>query len=218
MKSLLPHTLIHLHTVTRHTEQLLAALCQDQGWGLRTTAMPFLQPAPEGHTVSVVDGSALMRAAPGTGRACCLLICDAHELPRWAGSEGPVGEYHLPPLHRNRLKEQVARLRAGASQTLRQSRSCGGLFLDPVDRRVLWQGQPVDLTWREYEVLRLLSEDARQVVPRARIEEALYRWGQDFESNTIDVLIHHLRRKLDPGLIVTVRGLGFRLAVDPSAG
>lgn len=138
-------------------------------------------------------------------------------MPRWAGVDGPVSEYQIHPLNRNRLKEQVARLRMGAEPTLPQCRTWGDLFVDPIDRRVLWKGQILDLTWREYEVLRLLSEDAGQPLARARIEEALYRWGQDFESNTIDVLVHHLRKKLDPTFIVTVRGVGFRLSAQGEA-
>ncbi len=212
MTSLLPPTQVHLHACRADTVQLLKDLCAEQGWGLLTTPMPYLAPAPEKQTVSVVEGSALMRASPSHSGMGCLLICEPHELPRWAGTAGPVSEYQFSPLNRNRLKEQVARLRAGTSQTLQQCRSCGDLFLDPIDRRVLWRGQPVDLTWREYEVLRLLSEDPQNLVPRVRIEEALYRWGQDFESNTIDVLIHHLRKKLHGELIVTVRGFGFRLS------
>jgi hypothetical protein len=216
MKSPLPLTLLQLHATAPDTVQLVQDVCDEQGWGLRATPLPFWAPAPEGHTVCVVDGNDLMRVAPGSGHARCLLICQALELPRWAGVNGPVSEYQFRPLNRNRLKEQVARLRMGAAPTLPLCRSCGDLFLDPIDRRVLWKGQILDLTWREYEMLRLLSERPGHTVPRGHIEEALYRWGQDFESNTIDVLVHHLRRKLDPSFIATVRGVGFRLTAAPT--
>lgn len=72
-------------------------------------------------------------------------------------------------------------------------------------------GQPVDLSAREFTILHSLLLNAGRVMSRAQLEEQLYGWGDEIESNTIEVFIHHLRRKLDPQLILTVRGVGYMI-------
>jgi two-component system response regulator QseB len=74
-------------------------------------------------------------------------------------------------------------------------------------------GHPVDLPPREYAVLHLLLENVGKVMSRSRLEEGLYSWGEDVESNAIEVYIHHLRKKLGTDLIRTIRGVGY--IIDP---
>ncbi len=77
-----------------------------------------------------------------------------------------------------------------------------------------WRGEPVELAPREFDVLLALTLKAGRVVTRQQIESALYEWDRSIESNAIEVHVHHLRRKLSPDLIRTVRGVGYMLAAD----
>jgi two-component system OmpR family response regulator/two-component system response regulator QseB len=87
--------------------------------------------------------------------------------------------------------------------------SAAGLTLDPGARTVAWQGRPVELPAREFDVLHELLLNAGRVLSREHLQERVYRWGEEVESNAIDVHIHHLRRKLAPELIRTIRGVGY---------
>lgn len=88
----------------------------------------------------------------------------------------------------------------------------GELKLQPARRTATWKGQVIPLTNREFWLLETLVRKKSQIVSRERLEEALYGWGDEIDSNTVEVYIHHLRRKLGPGLILTVRSLGYHLA------
>jgi DNA-binding response OmpR family regulator len=85
--------------------------------------------------------------------------------------------------------------------------------LDAARRTVSVDGHPVVLAPREFDVLHALLLAAGRVLPREQIEQQVYGWGQEVESNAIEVHIHHLRRKLSrPGLIQTVRGVGYAVS------
>ncbi|MDR3370149.1 response regulator transcription factor [Rhodoferax sp.] len=88
----------------------------------------------------------------------------------------------------------------------------GPLCLYPLRFSATWEGKPIPLTHREFWVLEVLVRRKNQVLTRAQIEEALYGWGEEVESNAIEVYIHMLRRKICPDLIHTVRGVGYQLA------
>ncbi len=114
------------------------------------------------------------------------------------------------------LNELTARMRSvmrrssgedGEAETL----SHGNLSLCPSTYSAKWKGTDVSLTHREYAVLEALVRRKGQVLTRARLEEALYGWGEEIGSNTVEVYIHFLRRKFHYGLIQTVRGLGYQL-------
>jgi two-component system response regulator QseB len=77
------------------------------------------------------------------------------------------------------------------------------------------RGQPVVLQRREFLLLRKLLDHAGQVMSRQQLEESIYGWDRDVESNALEVHVHNLRRKLYPGLIRTVRGVGY--VIDPPA-
>jgi DNA-binding response OmpR family regulator len=88
----------------------------------------------------------------------------------------------------------------------------GPLHLYPLRLTATWDGQPVPLTHREFWVLEILVRRKNQVLTRAQIEEALYAWGQEVESNAVEVYVHTLRRKFSADLIHTIRGVGYQLA------
>ena len=89
--------------------------------------------------------------------------------------------------------------------------ACGALLVDPVKRRVTFRGAPVELSAREFAVLAALMKEPGAVVSRDKLEDAVYGWGEEIGSNSIEVHLHHLRRKLLPELIRNVRGVGYRI-------
>ena len=88
----------------------------------------------------------------------------------------------------------------------------GPLRLCPLRQSATWNGEPVPLTPREFRVLEMLVRKRNQIVSRAQLEESLYGWGEEVESNAIEVHVHYLRRKLPPEVIQTIRGMGYQLA------
>ena len=108
-----------------------------------------------------------------------------------------------------RLRALVRRSQGGAGGALR----VGELEIDPAARSVNLAGVPVELQPREFAVLLELVLNAGRVLTRTQLESRLYEWGDALESNAIEVHVHHLRRKLAPALIRTVRGVGYMVPV-----
>jgi two-component system OmpR family response regulator/two-component system response regulator QseB len=88
------------------------------------------------------------------------------------------------------------------------------VVLDPAARRVTRAGQDVLLAGREFDLLHALLLNAGRVMSREQLEQHLYSWGQEVESNAIEVHVHHLRRKLGAALVETVRGVGYVVRRD----
>jgi DNA-binding response OmpR family regulator len=87
--------------------------------------------------------------------------------------------------------------------------------LDPAGKRVLLNGQAVAVSAREFALLHDLLSHRGRIRARSELEESLYAWGEEAESNTIEVYIHHLRKKLGADFIRTVRGLGYVVGETP---
>lgn len=104
-----------------------------------------------------------------------------------------------------RLRSLVRRSHGQINDTLR----CGTVLLDPSARQVSLEGEAVALSTREFDLLHALMLNAGRVMSREQLEQKLYSWGYEVDSNAIEVHIHHLRRKLHPDLIQTVRGVGY---------
>ncbi len=112
------------------------------------------------------------------------------------------------------LEELAARLRALVRRSHGQSQEClrvQDLVLDPAARSVKLQHESINLSAREFDLLMAMMLNADRVLSREQLEQHLYSWGQEVESNTVEVYIHNLRRKLGPGYIHTVRGVGYLL-------
>lgn len=84
-----------------------------------------------------------------------------------------------------------------------------GVSLDPASHQVSYENKAIELSQKEFEILSFLMNHIGQVASRARLEETLYAWDSEVESNTVEVHIHHLRKKLDSKLIRTIRGVGY---------
>jgi DNA-binding response OmpR family regulator len=133
---------------------------------------------------------------------------------RIKGLDAGADDYLTKPFD---LGELAARLRAlvrRASGTAAPLLKVAGVELDAAAHRVLYRNQPVELPAREFAVLHALMLNAGRVLSRAQIEEQLYSWGEEVESNAVEVYIHHLRRKLFPELIATIRGVGYLIPAD----
>ena len=163
----------------------------------------------------VVDGLTVLRRWREAGRTVPVLILTARDSwhDKVTGIDAGADDYLAKPFHQEEL---LARLRAlirraqGLASPLLQ---CGGLALDTRSGRVTWRGQPVSLTSHEYRLLAYLMHRPGTVVSRTELTEHLYAQDADRDSNTIEVFIGRLRRKLPAEVIETVRGLGYRLAV-----
>ena len=161
----------------------------------------------------IVDGLTVLQRWRAAGRAMPVLILTARDSwhEKVAGIDAGADDYLAKPFH---MEELLARVRAlirraqGLASPLLQ---CGALSLDTRSGRVSIGGHPVSLTSHEYRLLSYLMHRPGQVVSRTELTEHLY--AQDFErdSNTVEVFIARLRRKLPADTIETVRGLGYRL-------
>lgn len=160
-----------------------------------------------------MDGLSLLRQLRKSGSTLPVLILTARDAieDRIAGLDAGADDYLLKPFD---LAELRARLRAvtrrykGYSDTLLQ---LGDISIDTQSQGVHYQGAPVSLSRREYGLLLTLAENAGQVLSRSRLEESLYGWGNEVESNSLEVHIHHLRKKLASSVIRTVRGVGYMM-------
>ena len=160
-----------------------------------------------------IDGLEVLTRLRGRGDATPVLILTARGAvgERVTGLNAGADDYLAKPFH---LEELLARLRAlirraqGLASPLLQ---CGGLTLDTRSGRVTWHGQPVALTSHEYRLLAYLMHRPGTVVSRTELTEHLYAQDADRDSNTIEVFVGRLRRKLPAEAIETVRGLGYRL-------
>jgi two-component system OmpR family response regulator/two-component system response regulator QseB len=135
---------------------------------------------------------------------------------RIKGLDGGADDYVIKPFD---LHELAARLRA----LVRRSRGeaapklcVGGIELDAAARSVSFRGLPVELSQREFALLQELMLNAGQVLSREQLAQRLYAWGEEIESNAIEVHVHHLRRKLAPELLRTVRGVGYMMPREAS--
>ncbi len=163
-----------------------------------------------------MDGRAVLRRLRARGSKTPILILTARDAvpDRVTGLDAGADDYVVKPVD---LAELAARLRAlvrraggEAAPTLRR----GDLELDPAAHRVVFRGRTVDLSTREFALLHELMLNAGRVLSREQLEERLYSWGREIESNAVEVHVHHLRRKLSPRLIRTIRGVGYLMPRD----
>jgi len=131
---------------------------------------------------------------------------------RIAGLDSGADDYLVKPFS---LDELLARMRAVIRRRVGRASpeiSFGALVVDPARRRVTFRGKPIELSAREFAVLEALLHEPGAVVSRQKLEEAVYGWGEEVESNSVEVHLHNLRRKLASELIRNLRGVGYRVA------
>lgn len=133
---------------------------------------------------------------------------------RVLGLNAGADDYLVKPFDIAELCARLNALSRRASGGLSRRIRLRGLDIDLAAHTCLCHGTPVELTRREFAVLGVLAENAGSVLSRERIQNRLYAWSEEVESNTIEVHIHHLRRKLGNDLIRTARGVGYVIDCD----
>jgi two-component system, OmpR family, response regulator len=164
-----------------------------------------------------MDGLTVLRHWREAGLATPVLILTArgswHE--KVQGIDGGADDYVAKPFQ---IEEVLARLRAlirRASGQVTPELRAGNVVLDPRLSRVTMGGVPVKLTSHEFRVLSYLMHHRGRIVPQSELTEHIYAQGFDRDSNTVEVFIARLRRKLGSAFIETVRGMGYRIAETP---
>jgi DNA-binding response OmpR family regulator len=165
------------------------------------------------------DGMDVLAAVRQAKVATPVLVLTARDAvpDRIRGLDSGADDYVVKPVD---TLELAARLRAlvrrAAGQPQERLRA-QGVELDPASRQVWRDGDPVVLSGREFDLLHALMLAAGRVLTRDQLEQQLYSWGREVESNTVEVHIHHLRKKLGSELIHTVRGVGYALVTGAPA-
>lgn len=162
-----------------------------------------------------LDGMAVLQAARARGDQLPVLILSARDATRERilGLDLGADDYLVKPFE---LDELLARLRVlmrrRSGKPVNQLQ-VGELMLDLESLGVTWQGKPVELGRLEFMLLKQMAESPQRVFSRAQLEESLYGWGDGVESNTIDVHVHHIRKKLSSAAVKTIRGVGYRFGL-----
>lgn len=172
----------------------------------------------EDYALAVLDlglprqsGIEVLRRLRAAGKKTPVLILTARDTvsDRIGGLDAGADDYLVKPFD---LGELQARLRA----LLRRSNGqpvprleAGGITLDPAAHQVTAGESPVELSAKEFALLHVLMQNAGRALSRPQLEQHLYAWGEEIGSNTVEVYIHHLRRKLGAERIHTLRGVGY---------
>lgn len=163
------------------------------------------------------QGMEVLRAARARGDDLPVLIITARDgtPARVEGLDAGADDYLVKPFD---LDELLARIRALLRRRVSRTQSViahGSLRLDLASHEATLDGQPVKLSAREFSVLRVLLDNPGKVVSKSQLEEKLYGWNSEVESNTVDVYVHHLRKKFGSDFIKNVRGVGYKIAAAP---
>ena len=167
-----------------------------------------------------IDGLTVLGMWRKEGRKFPVLVLTARD--RWsdkvAGFDAGADDYVPKPFH---MEEVLARVRALLRRTAGHATSeitCGPMVLDTKSARVTVNGTAIKLTSLEFRLLAYLMHHVGKVVSRTELVEHLYDQDFDRDSNTIEVFVGRLRKKMPSDLIETVRGLGYRIVEPPNAG
>lgn len=163
------------------------------------------------------DGLEVLRRYRRDGGGIPVLIVTARDATsdRVVGLDSGADDYLVKPFDLDELFARVRvllRRRAGRAHPNILHR---GLILNLATHEATFEGVPLHLSAREFAVLEVLLDPPAQIVSKARLEEKLYGWNEGVESNTVDVYIHRLRRKLGADFIKNVRGVGYLVAAAP---
>lgn len=161
-----------------------------------------------------LSGDAVLQALRARQSLLPVIVITARDTlaDRVEGLDLGADDYLVKPFD---LEELSARIRAALRREARQPSAAlqhGAVTLDPAAKSATLDGQLLALTAREFAVLHALMRKPGQILSRAQLEEALYGWGEEVESNAIEVHIYNLRKKLGSGFITTVRNQGYGLA------
>lgn len=161
-----------------------------------------------------VHGLQVLKSTRHKGKKIPVLVITARDgvEDRVNGLDAGADDYLVKPFSMSELAARVrALLRRSAGQAAPVFRN-SGVELNPLTREVLFNGKEVTLSQREFAILESLIRHPGTVISRASLEQSIYAWGQEVESNAVEVHISNLRKKLTPKLIKTIRGVGYKLS------
>ncbi|MEO8835681.1 MAG: response regulator transcription factor [Caldimonas sp.] len=160
------------------------------------------------------DGLAVLAAMRGRHDATPVIVLTARDArgDRVAGLDAGADDYLVKPFEFDELNARIRAVLRRHSGRAEPVLAHGGVVLDPAQRRVTKNGVAVPLSAREFAVLEALLARPGAVLSRAQLEDRLYGWGEEIESNAVSVYIHQLRRKLGADFIRNVRGVGYFVA------
>lgn len=161
-----------------------------------------------------LSGMAVLTRARSRGQRMPILILTARDAigDKVSGLDAGADDYLVKPVD---LDELSARIRALTRRSTGRAAPLlvhGDLALDPAAHSVMLSGLPVELSSREFSLLQILLENAGRVLTRTQLEQSIYGWRDEPDSNALEVHIHHLRKKLGSDLIRTLRGVGYTIA------
>jgi DNA-binding response OmpR family regulator len=169
-----------------------------------------------------VDGLEITRLLREERRPAMILMLTAKDSlqDKIEGLKGGADDYLTKPFAFDELLARLVALRRRHSETDHESQlAIGPLTLDPQSRRVTRGGQPINLTVREFDLLRYLMSNPDKVVSRQRLLNSVWEYGYDPGTKIVDVYVRYLRAKIDaenaPSLIETVRGVGYMMPSKP---
>jgi len=172
---------------------------------------------PPGPGPEAADGLSVLRELRARRDDTPVIVLTARDGPgdRVQGLDSGADDYLVKPFELDELNARmraVLRRRSGRAQPLMQHR---GVTLDPATHQVTRDGEPVLLSAREFAVLEALMARPGALLSRAQLEDRLYGWGEEIESNAVSVYIHQLRRKLGADFIGNMRGVGYFVGGAP---
>lgn len=159
------------------------------------------------------DGLSVLKELRQRGSRMPVLILTARDSreDKVSGLDHGADDYLTKPFDLAELQARLRALLRRAGGVASPLLTHGDVTLDPATKRVCLNGEEIQLSAREYALLLDLLNHPKHVRTRAQLEESLYAWGDEAGSNTVEVYIHHLRKKLGSEFIRTVRGLGYQL-------
>ncbi|GGC94033.1 response regulator [Halopseudomonas salina] len=160
-----------------------------------------------------MDGLQVLKALRDRHHAVPVLILTARDgvSDRIAGLDAGADDYLTKPFDSAELKARLRALLRRSNGRAEPLISLRGVILDPQNQQVTLDGKIVSLSRKEFVLLHELIAQPDRVLTRDRLEQVLNGWNEDVDSNTLEVHIHHLRRKLFPELIRTLRGVGYMI-------
>jgi DNA-binding response OmpR family regulator len=164
------------------------------------------------------DGMEVLQSLRARKISTPILVLTARDAvpDRVRGLDLGADDYVVKPVDLHELGARLRSLVRRAHGQMQDELRCGTLVLEPSTRRVSLKGEAVALSTREFDLLHVLMLNADRVMSREQLEQQLYSWGYEVDSNAIEVHIHHLRRKLHPDVIQTVRGVGYTVLRNPA--
>jgi DNA-binding response OmpR family regulator len=163
-----------------------------------------------------LDGLSVLKTMRAEGKATPVIILTARDAvaDRVAGLDNGADDYLIKPFDIVELKARIRALLRRSAGRAESQLDLGALQIDPGSQVVIFLGTPVNLTRREFALLYELANQPGHVFTRDHLQQLLYGWDADVESNALEVHVHHLRKKLFPRLIRTLRGVGYALDKD----